>query len=295
MFLVDSFDEFLLDQRSKGNSRHTLDYYRRTFNHLANCLKVQDVKEITLHSCKLFTVYLSELHLSSVSVQSYVRGFRAYLSWLYDEHHISEDLAKVYKLPKAEKKVIKVLTDPELRRLVDCFDQSKPVDLRNLCICALMFDSGLRLHEVVSLRTVDVFLRDVRSYIVVHGKGNKERFVPIGKTTAGYLRKYIPGQDFFFVQPDGAPITDDTLKDLFRKLKKRAKIQRLHPHLLRHTFATRYLESGGDIYTLQSILGHSSLEMVKRYLHFATSRLADVYARHSPFDRMTGHHDFLSL
>ena len=84
---------------------------------------------------------------------------------------------------------------------------------------------------------------------------------------------------------DPEPIGEDTLKDLFRKLKIKADIPRLHAHLFRHTFATRYLENGGNIYSLQLLLGHSSLEMVKKYLHLAQNRVRKEFVNYSPMDR----------
>lgn len=296
MLYQDTKEEFLLDQKIRGNSPLTIQYYLRVFQVLEEYHTFTDTKEITLLHCKRFFLRLSERDLSSVSIQTYVRGFRAYLSWLFANGYVEEDLSRRFKLPKAQRKTIDVLTDDELRRLVDCFDTGKRVDLRNLCICALMFDSGLRRHEIVSLQSEQVHLED--KYLIVNGKGNKQRIVPIGATTGAHIRKYIrtytPGTGSFFTQEDGTPITDDTLKDLFRKLKGRAGIPRLHPHLLRHTFATRYLENGGDIYSLQAILGHTSLEMVKRYLHLATSRIRATFSRHSPFDNLgSRHHDFL--
>ncbi len=92
----------------------------------------------------------------------------------------------------------------------------------------------------------------------------------------------------FFQREDGTPITESTVKDLFVKLKVLTGIERLHPHLLRHTFATRYLENGGNIYALQSILGHTSLEMVKRYTHLATGKIRKEFVNFSPIDRFWG-------
>ena len=163
-------------------------------------------------------------------------------------------------------------------------------------IVSLMLDSGLRLHEVVSL-TVRAVHEDERYLIVQEGKGNKQRIVPFGSTTAAVLREYLEATSFWknrtplIIKVSDDPlgyeaITDTTLKQFFRKLKLRSGVDRLHPHLLRHTFATRYLENGGNIYTLQAILGHTSLEMVKRYLHLANSRIRADFPKFSPLDNL---------
>lgn len=293
MLLNESIAEFITEQRCRGHSRHTIDYYTRIlreFEGFASKLGVGDVAQISLGVCKQFYLSLSEREISSISIQSYIRGFRAYVEWLYSSGSIEEDICKRFKLPKAKRKVIDVLTDEELRRIFRCFDLSTFLGVRDHCICMLMADSGLRLHEVVSLRSRCVHLEE--RYLIVSGKGNSERIVPFGDLTARALGAYIEEAKrswslpsvSFFVTLDGCPICDSTLKDMFRRLKYRADIPRLHPHLLRHTFATNYLANGGDIYTLQRILGHSSLDMVKRYLHLSTQLLVNVYV--SPMDSL---------
>lgn len=290
MKLHDSIDEFILEQRCRGHSPHTIAYYDRIlrwFSEFAAVRELQDVDQISLTVCKHFYLSLAERGLSSVSIQTYVRGFRAYVEWLYESDYLSEDLCRRFKLPKATRRVIDILTDEELQSLFRCFDTSTFPGLRDYAVCTLMFDSGLRLHEVVTLECKHVHLDEC--YMLISGKGDRERIVPFGDNTARTLRTYLeerrswcPPIASFFVTVDGEPISDDTLKDVFRKLKYRSGIARLHPHLLRHTFATKYLSNGGDIYTLQRILGHSSLDMVKRYLHLSNQLLINSYT--SPND-----------
>ena len=228
-----------------------------------------------------------------MSIQTYIRALRAFLSWCYEEDLLSENIPERLRLPKAQRKVIDILTPSESSRLLSSFDQSTFLGLRNYLICALMLDSGLRLNEVVTLRLDCLHLDD--GYIIVLGKGNKQRFVPVGVTTTQALWLYLPcrflpsdpaSHEMLFVQLDGSPITLTTLKQMFRKLKVDVGIPRLRAHLLRHTFATRYLDNGGDIYSLQQILGHTSLEMVKRYLHGLSRHSVETFPRFSPLDNM---------
>ncbi len=288
MKLRESISDFLTDQRSRGNSPATLDYYRRILFRFADFANVTDTAAISLHHCRAWYAELADSQLTSVSVQTYIRGLRAFLEWLYENEYIPEDIPRKFKLPKAQRKTIDILTDDEIRRLFAAFDPATPTGARDLCICSLMLDSGLRLHEVVTLRRDSIHPED--GYAIVSGKGSKQRIVPIGKQTAEAIRRYEflrpRGGSSFFLCIDGAPVTDNTLKDLFRKLKHRAEIPRLHPHLLRHTFATRYLENGGNIYSLQTILGHTSLEMVKRYLHLANTRIRRDFSKYSPLDNL---------
>ena len=201
-----------------------------------------------------------------------------------------ESIPARFKLPKAQRKTIDVLTDEEIRRLFACFDLRTMTGARNYAICALMLDSGLRLNEVVTLPIGAVHVSE--GYAIVDGKGNKQRLVPLGLQSKRALIRYMgrvpQGEQKapLFVKDNLTPLQQSTVKDLFRKLKARAGIPRLRPHLLRHSFATRYLENGGDIYTLQQILGHTSLEMVKRYVHLIPQKTIVCFPQYSPLDNL---------
>ena len=133
----------------------------------------------------------------------------------------------------------------------------------------------------------------------VRGKGNKERIVPVGIEAQVALSEYItyvrskiakPDCNRLFVSKDGGPITENTIKLFFSRLKKKSGINRLHAHLCRHTFAINYLLNGGDIYSLKEILGHTTLEMVNRYLHFTKAQITARHREFSPMDRILGNH-----
>jgi len=130
----------------------------------------------------------------------------------------------------------------------------------------------------------------------VSGKGQKERIVPLGLYTKKLLLKYISGYrplpeyetKKLFIDKTLKPMTECAVKQLFRRLNKRTKIDRLHPHILRHTFSTKYLMNGGDIFSLQQILGHTSLEMVRRYSHLASAYVLKNHKKFSPLDNIEG-------
>lgn len=287
--LQNCLDDFLLDQAVRGNSPVTIRDYRWQLGFFVRFAGAElPIHAVTLSLCKNYVLSLRSGSLSSVTIQTYIRALRAFLTWCYDEELLPENIPERLRLPKAQRKVIDILTPTESSRLLSSFDLSSFLGLRNYLICALMLDSGLRLNEVVTLRQDCLHLDD--GYIIVLGKGNKQRFVPVGVTTSQALRRYLPyvsaSSVSLFVQLDGSPITLTTLKQLFRKLKVEVDIPRLRAHLLRHTFATRYLENGGDIYSLQQILGHTSLEMVKRYLHGLSRHSVETFPRFSPLDNM---------
>ena len=294
--LSDCIDEFLLDQRVKGNSSETLKYYRHCLDKFSKyCGEGFDVSDVTLRICKEYYLDLTEKIKNSVSVQSYIRGLRAFLHYLHEEEYIDEDICRKFKLPKATRKVIDVLSDEEIDKLLAALSGDEWLTVRNRLIVALMLDSGLRLNEVVTLQSSSVHLKE--RYLIVTGKGDKQRTVPFGEFTAKTLEEYLVITKNAGVKTNliikvsetlcgFEPITQATIKNMFRRLKARAGIPRLYPHLLRHTFATRYLENGGNIYTLQAILGHTSLEMVKKYLHLATTRIRADFPKFSPLDNI---------
>lgn len=290
MTIRECIDDFLIEQQVRGNSPKTQKHYFRCLGLFERFQspKNPDISAVSVSDCKAYYIHLSNRNVSSVTVQTYIRALRAFLSWCYLEGYISENIPKKFRLPKAQKKKIDILTDSEVEHLFRCLSGRDFISIRNYCIVALMIDSGLRLNEVVTIRRDKIHIAE--GYAIVNGKGNKERFVPLGLNSKRALLRYcaiVPNREKetpLFVKDTLIPIKESTVKQLFRKLKSRSGIPRLHPHLLRHTFATRYIERGGDIYSLQSILGHTSLEMVKKYVHLIPSKTVVNFALLSPLD-----------
>jgi integrase/recombinase XerC/integrase/recombinase XerD len=291
MTVQQALDGFLIEQKIRGNSDKTVIYYKSSvgrFIAFAGCNL--ELSALSLPVLRQYVLHLREMDLNSITLQSYVRALRAFLTWCYSEELLPVNLSEKFRLPKAQRKEIDVLTDEEARRLMAFFNPRYLIHLRNYCICALMLDSGLRMNEVVTLDLPLLHLAE--GYAIVNGKGNKQRVVPLGLHSRKALLRYLnrrPGcaqTDRVFLMSDLRPITESTVKQLFRKLKKRVGIPRIKAHLLRHTFATRYLENGGDIYSLQQILGHTSLEMVKRYVHTTHRKTVSKFSDFSPLDRL---------
>ena len=291
MDLQHAIDDFLLEQRFRGNSVKTVQYYENSLGRLRQFTSSDlPLANVTIPLLRCYYSSLTERGLSSVTIQSYIRALRSFLTWCFEQDYIEVNLSAKFKLPKAKIAAIDILTDSEIRRLFSCFNLRYLVQLRNYCICSLMLDSGLRMNEVVTLKLPMVKLAD--GYIIVDGKGNKQRMAPLGLNTRRALMRYLsrrPGMaetDLVFLMSDLRPITQNTVKQMFRRLKQQADIPRLRAHLLRHTFATLYLENGGDIYALQQILGHASLEMVRRYVHTTRRKLTARFSEHSPMDNL---------
>ena len=291
MTIQQALTEFQIEQQIRGNTPKTIQYYSLSVGLYARFAGFDTpLQEITLNSLRAYYLHLAERNISSTTIQTYIRALRSFLTWCYQQEYILVNLSEKFRLPKAQRKAIDVLTDSEVRRLLFCFNLRYLVHLRNYCMCSLMLDSGLRLHEVVTLTMEHTHLPE--GYIIVDGKGNKQRVVPLGMNTRKFLFRYLsrrPGcasTDRVFLMSNLQPVTDATLRQMFRKLKKRSGIPRLRAHLLRHTFATRYLENGGDVYALQQILGHTSLEVVKKYIHTIPGKKVSCFTAYSPLDNL---------
>lgn len=231
--------------------------------------------------------------LSAQTIAGYVRVLKGFTTWLYEEGYTAENVLRRLQKPKVPFRVMEVLRDEETRRLLACPDPNTATGGRDLAILVLFLDTGLRLSELVELPVDDVHLEE--GWLKVFGKGGKERIVPFGARAAKVLGRYLSfyrpdGSDAetVFVNADGSAVTQNTIKMLFARLRKKAALQRLHPHLLRHTFATTYLMAGGDVFSLQAILGHTTLEMTRRYVSLASSHVAIQHKRFSPMDRLVG-------
>jgi integrase/recombinase XerC/integrase/recombinase XerD len=192
------------------------------------------------------------------------------------------------KVPKYEDVAIDVLSDQEIAHLLSVLNQGTDVGCRNRAMVCLMLESGLRLAEVVNMRVDDVHLQEM--YVKVHGKGDKESYVPIGPTTQKALDRYgahfrvpsDPRTKAFFLTIYGEPLAYEAVKTIFVRLARESGITRLHPHLLRHTAATRMLANGADLHTVQRLLRHSDIRTTLRYLHLVPEQLNEKMRLFSP-------------
>lgn len=289
MTLSEALNEFLIDQAARGNSDKTYMNYRQMVGRFIEYNGDVETGTLTVADVKNYYLYLINIaRVSRISAQSYIRQLRAFLRWCYDSGYMNENIPYQYRLPKATKKQIDVLSDSEIALIFEFFTGNGFCTVRNRAIIQLFLDSGLRLSELVGVKRRMLHIDE--RYVVVNGKGDKQRAAPFGTRTQMTLRQYaamLPSKSepCFFQKEDGGAITEEVVKNIFRDLRQYTGIPRLHPHLLRHTFATRYLENGGNVYALQSILGHTSLEMVKRYTHLATAKIRRDFVNFSPIDR----------
>lgn len=197
------------------------------------------------------------------------------------------------RLPKVPVREPEVLKDEEITRVIGLYNPNCATGLRNIILVLTLADTGLRLGELCEAVLEDLDLE--RATLKVMGKGRRERTVHMGATVQKLLSRYLRSLrpepisarvNNILLAQDGGPLTNDAAKSLLARASVMAGVKRLHAHLLRHTFATNYLLNGGDLLTLQRLLGHSTLEMVQRYAHVAASYVAVQHRQYSPVDRI---------
>ena len=222
------------------------------------------------------------------------RAVRSFSTWAHEEGYLDENVMRRLKLPQLPKTFPEPLNEEEIQRVLAVSLDQTYERLRNFSIMMLFFDTGIRLDELVNLKLsrVDFTIGEM----TITGKGNKERRVPIGLQAKKALLDYItierpepinPGdEDRVFLSSEGFPISHATVEKLFQRVKHKAEIAKLHPHACRHTFAVRYLVHGGDAFSLQKILGHTSLEMTRRYVNLASEDVKEKHRRFSPMDNL---------
>ena len=223
-----------------------------------------------------------------------MRSIRAFWSWLVEEEVIESNPFSKLKIPKPPKKIIPTFSLYQIESLLSIINNS-PEGYRDMVIILALLDTGLRVNELINLKMDNVWLEE--GLVKVLGKGNKERLVPIGRQIRKLLWRYISqyrpepaplNLDNLFLTQDGRPLTKNRLDSIMKHYGKLAGLTdiRCSPHTLRHTFAINYLRNGGDVFSLQKILGHSSLEMTRRYCELADVDMRRAHAIASPVDNL---------
>lgn len=282
---------FIAEQISRGNTIRTVRYYESCLGYFLDYCSDIDISVISTSDLKEYVIHLLSSGIKKVTVKSYTRALKVFFRWLYEMDYIKNDITKRFRLVKVPAEVVQPLTDEELRIIINHYDNS-PIGIRNRCILLMMCDCGLRLSEVTSLKLKDVNL-PTRT-VFVTGKGGKSRLVPLGTVAAELIGRYLKLRSAsssapeLFVTSGGKRLTNSAIDSLFARLRKSCGIERLHPHLLRHTFATNFIYDGGDVSALRVILGHSDIKTTQIYLHLAENKRLFLELSNSHFDNLTG-------
>lgn len=278
---VDGFLSYL--QVERRMSAHTLDAYRRDLDALAAWATGQGVDDLsTLHTEQLRAFIAAEHRrgLSPKSLQRRLSACRSFYQWLLKHGRVVASPAAGIRAPKAPRKLPQVLDVDEAVQLVE-LPTDTPLGVRDRAILELFYSSGLRLSELCALRWRDLDLAD--GLVTVLGKGGKQRSVPVGSHARKALEDWrleSQGQRDTPVFPGrgGATITPRAVQIRLRQLAQRQGLfKRVHPHLLRHSFASHVLESSGDLRGVQELLGHADIATTQIYTHLDYQHLAKVY------------------
>lgn len=288
---IDLFINYLIVE--KGLSKNTIDAYSRDLLDFTRHLTGLGMED--LNSVKPLDIvkYLGTLRDSGISPRSGARkltAIRMFYKFLNTEGYIKNNPTLLVELPKGISRLPKAISLEMVDLLLSSPDTKTPLGLRDKAMFEILYATGLRVSELVSLKVGDVNL-DV-GYLMAFGKGSKERVVPMGESAQEWVKKYLAdgrqklykGQsEYLFINRSGKGLTRQGFWKVIKSYAKRAKITiSITPHTLRHSFATHLLERGADLRSVQMMLGHADISTTQIYTHVTTERLKEIHKRHHP-------------
>ena len=286
---IELFLAYLRDQRQV--SPHTLSNYQRDLNKLLNFCREQSIgawQELRDHHIRSFAAKLRHKGLASRSMQRNLSSIRSFYNFLLREGMAQINPATSVSAPKQNRQLPDLLDVDQVAKLLD-IKADDPFSLRDWAIMELMYSSGLRLSELTNLDLHDIDLRD--QTVRITGKGSKTRISPIGRFAIEALRQWLKSragiakhdEQAIFVNKNGTRLAQRTIQSRMRQWAiKQGLDKHVHPHMLRHSFASHLLESSGDLRAVQELLGHSDISTTQIYTHVDFQHLASVYDKAHP-------------
>lgn len=277
MTLMETFDNFILSRELSDLSKKSIMDYRQFIKPFIAFIGLsRDFQTVTQDDINSYLQTLLKKPISKSSRATYIRHLKIFLRWSELQYGASFQ-AKLIKIPKSPKRSVRIYSDDDIKVIFDTIHSDVPwLTYRNKAIIALMYDSGIRQAEVCNLKRGKIDFSNNR--MVVYGKGNKERIVPLGKHAIYFMRLYMDTcpfeNEYLFVNRRGCPLTCNAVKLFVSKLAAKLPFE-LSSHKLRHNFATNYCidqyDKYGqiDIFRLMYLMGHEDIETTNRYLHFA--------------------------
>lgn len=278
-------------ESEKRHSPRTCEHYQRDLLRLARWLSDHSLAgwpELTLHHVRRYVARLSRDGLSGQSIARHLSAIRRFYQFLLREGLAKDNPALDVRAPKTGRRLPKVADVDQIQQLLETAPED-PLEIRDLAMFEMMYSSGLRLAELASLDlpALDFRGREIR----VLGKGNKERILPVGGKAISALKRWLSVRNQFaneqeaavFVSQRGSRLSRRSIQARLARWGIRAGAdQRLHPHLLRHSFASHMLESSGDLRAVQELLGHADIATTQVYTHLDFQHLARVYDQSHP-------------
>ena len=228
--------------------------------------------------------------LSPFTLLAYVRDIKTLWSWMYNEGYIEENPLAGVQLPSVPENLPNIITPAQFNIFLSHIDMATPEGSKYRCILLILYDNGMRISELVKIRICDIDFQE--KIIMVLGKGQRERPVPITVYTRKYILRYMDqartricpkDSPYLFVSCDGEPISINSVQQFMRRLLEKSGLEvKFSPHILRHSFATQYIINGGNPFYLKAILGHKSLATTLKYTKILPKDVQNEHTKYSP-------------
>lgn len=264
----------------KGDSKKTLEAYKKDLQQFFDYFSSKNKKEITLEDFSEYLIYLNDKKYKRTSIIRKSTAIKTFLKFFKNENKTSIVISEI-KIPKKERKLPDILTISEVSLLFSAPDIKTYKGLLDLVMIEMCYYCGLRVSELCNLKIEDINFTAL--HLKVLGKGSKERIVPFSEELASYLTLYLHQREkivnpFVFVHQNGKRVSRQYL---FLEIKKYALEKgikkNIHPHLFRHTFATNLLENGANLRQVQALLGHKNIETTEIYTHVSKKKEREIY------------------
>ncbi len=278
----------------KGLSRNTSHSYKTDIEKLFTFIEKKELNSITKLKPNHISEFLAELNISGLNISSINRcivSIKQFFKYLMLENIIKTDPTANLISPRMKKNIPDVLSLEDIEKILNIPDLTKFEGLRDSAMLEVLYASGLRVTELVELKQVNINYD--HGYLVVMGKGSKERIVPIGMTSIKKINDYLELSrphlvknkisDYLFITRRGTCFTRQGFWKLIKAYAKDAGIlKNISPHTIRHSFATHLLERGADLRTIQLLLGHSDISTTQIYTHVESKRLREIHKKYHP-------------
>ena len=274
-------------------SPNTIEAYRNDLAHLEAFMMRNDLKleNVTLEQLHTFAASLHEYGITPRSQARVLSGVRSFFRFLVLDGVVESDPTELLEWPSLPEHLPVVLTLEEIDRIEDSIDLSKAEGARNRAIIEVLFSCGLRVSELVNMKLSDLYLED--RVLLVRGKGNKERLVPVSNKAIADLKRWFfdrnlmkikPGEDdYVFLNRRGAHLTRTMIIIMVKRQAEEAGIKKtISPHTFRHSFATALLQGGADLRSIQAMLGHEKIDTTLVYTHISNEQLRKAILEHHP-------------
>ncbi|SEM47691.1 integrase/recombinase XerC [Mesobacillus persicus] len=287
------FIEYL--QIEKNCSQYTVEHYHHDINDFFVFMAeeaISDLKDVEYSDVRIYLTKLYEKQLSRRTVARRISCLRSFYKFLLREKLVDENPIALVSIPKGEKRLPDFFYEQELELLFESCETETALGKRNKALLELLYGTGIRVSECCKIRLTD--LDFYLSTVLVHGKGQKQRYVPFGSFAQDELESYIQtarkellkskeDHGFLFVNFRGGPLTDRGVREILNKMFDHSALHgKIHPHKLRHTFATHLLNNGADLRTVQELLGHAFLSSTQVYTHVTNEHLRRTYMSTHP-------------